>query len=87
MADVIEIRNPDVVRDIHRLAERTGKPADEAVAEAVRAKLGAPERGAETDITARRKRVDEVLARIDRLPHSGEPLTDDDLYDEDGFPR
>ena len=88
MADqTILIRNPDVVRDIQRLAERTGKPADEAVAEAVRAQLGAAHTPAPKDIEARRRKVDEILAEIDALPHLGAPLTDEDIYDEDGLPR
>lgn len=89
MADTtILIENPDVVRDIQRLAERTGKPAAEAVAEAVRARLGG-EAGepSEAEIAERRRRVAEALAAWDALPHDGEPLTDADLYDDEGMPR
>jgi len=88
MADTtILIENPDVVRDIQRLAERTGKPATEAVADAVRARLGGPPLPTEAEIEDRRRKVAQTLAEIDALPHLGEPLTDDDLYDEDGMPR
>jgi len=87
MADTtILIRDPDVVRDIERLAERTGKPAEAAVAAAVRAQLGgagAPS-PAQADSDAA---LEALLAEIDALPHDGEPLTDEDLYDEDGLPR
>ncbi|MEQ1707504.1 MAG: type II toxin-antitoxin system VapB family antitoxin [Terricaulis sp.] len=87
MADTsILIENPDIVRDIERLAARTGKPAVEAVAEAVRARLsGAPSGGpTRADKNAELR---DILARIDALPQIGEPLTDADLYDEDGLPR
>jgi|CXWL01.1.fsa_nt_gi hypothetical protein len=87
MADTsILIENPDIVRDIERLAARTGKPAVEAVAEAVRARLsGAPSsRPTRADKNAELR---DILARIDALPRLGEPLTDADLYDEDGLPR
>ena len=89
MADAahIEIRNPDVVRDIRELAARTGKPEADAVAEAVRARLalGAPNNS--DPIAARRQRIKAALALSDSLPHLGEVLADADLYDEDGMPR
>lgn len=87
MADTtILIRDPDVVRDIERLAERKGKPAQQVVAEAVRAELGS-DAAANADRAKRDAELKEILARIDALPHDGEPLTDADLYDEDGLPR
>ena len=81
MADTIVIENPEVVRDIERLAARTGKPAEDAVAEAVRAQLGGKS-ASETDAE-----LNALLAEIDALPKLGPPLTDDELYDEDGMPR
>lgn len=89
MADTsILIENPDIVRDIERLAARTGKPAVDAVADAVRAQLG-PVRSERTpaEIAERRAKVAAALAEWDALPHAGKPLTDADLYDEDGMPR
>ncbi|OQW56677.1 MAG: hypothetical protein A4S17_13665 [Proteobacteria bacterium HN_bin10] len=89
MADTtILIENPEIVRDIERLAARTGKPAVDAVAEAVRAQLGgASAQRTPEEIAERRRKIDALLAEIDALPHVGEPLTDNDLYDEDGMPR
>ena len=87
MPDTIVIENPEVVRDIERLAARTGKPAEDAVAEAVRAQLEPEPLRTEAEIAERRGKIAALLAEIDALPHLGEPLTDDDLYDEDGLPR
>jgi hypothetical protein len=88
MADTtILIRDPKVVRDIERLAQRTGKPPEDVVAEAISAQLGEPAERTPEEIAERRKRVEEALAAWDALPHDGEPLTDDDLYDEQGLPR
>lgn len=89
MADsTILIKDPDVVRDIQRLAEQRGKPAADAVAEAVRAQLsGEPAQRTPEEIAERRQRIEAILAEIDALPHDGEPLTDADLYDDDGLPR
>jgi len=83
----ILIENPEVVRDIQRLAAQTGKPAAEAVAEAVRAKLGKPSAPTAAEIEERRRHIADALASWDALPHKGKPLTDDELYDEDGLPR
>ena len=89
MADAtILINDPAVVRDIERLAQRTGKPAEDAVAEAVRARLGGePAQRTPEEIEQTRRKIEALLAEIDALPHDGEPLTDADLYDEDGLPR
>lgn len=87
MADTITINNPDVVRDIETLAKRTGRAPADAVAEAVRAKLDQPSPPTPEEIEERRRRVEAVLTEYRALPHSGEPLTDADLYNEDGMPR
>jgi hypothetical protein len=83
----IQIRNPEVVRDIRLLAELMHQPITDVVAEAVRAKLAEAQRAREAVIAERRRRVAEVRAEIAALPIVGELLTDDDLYDEDGLPR
>lgn len=88
MADTtILIVRPDVVRDIERLAARTGKPAVEAVAEAVRAQLGGTRERTPVEIAERKRKVAAILAEIDAMPHAGQPITDADLYDQDGMPR
>ena len=83
----IQIRNPDVVRDIRALAERLGLPMTEVVADAVRRRLQ-EELGRASDAQAAARRcVADVLARIDALAVTGPVLTDDDLYGPDGLPR
>jgi hypothetical protein len=83
----IQIRNPDVVRDIRALADRLGLPMTEVVAEAVRRRLSEENARADEARRDRKKRALDVLARIDALPQSGAVLTDADLYDAEGFPR
>jgi len=83
----IQIRNPEVTRAIRALAERKGQPITEVVAEAVNAELGRLERQDEDDIARRIARAEEIVARFNALPKAGPPLTDEDLYDEDGFPK
>jgi hypothetical protein len=83
----IQIRNPDVVRDIRTLAERLGLPLTDVVADAVRRRLAEADAAGAAERAARQARLGAVLASIDALPHAGRPLSDDDFYGEDGFPR
>ncbi|MEI9964427.1 MAG: type II toxin-antitoxin system VapB family antitoxin [Caulobacteraceae bacterium] len=81
----VQIRKPAVARKIRELAAATGRPitdaVDAAVDEALR-KAKAP-----LDIAERRRRIEEIVERLHRLPRVGPPLTDEDLYDEDGLPK
>ena len=87
MIDLIEIGNPEVVRDIRLLAEIMHQPIDDVVAELVREKLGKAQRSREAIVAERLRRVAEIRAEIAALPIIGEALTDADLYDEGGLPR
>jgi hypothetical protein len=88
MSDLpIQIRKPEVVRDIRALAELSGRSITDAVGEAVRRSLDEQQRALAVDRDARRARVRAVLARIAVLPITGQPVCDDDLYDAEGFPR
>ena len=82
----IQIRKPDVVRDIRLLAELMHQPITDVVAEAVRIKLAEAQRVRQADITERLRKVAEIQERIAALPRIGLPLTDADFYDEDGLP-
>lgn len=83
----IQIRNPDVVRDIRALADRTGLPLTEAVADAVRRRLLEEDERDQRKRSASREKVRRLVARFAALPRTGPALSDSDLYDEDGFPR
>lgn len=83
----IQIRNPDVVRDIRALAKRLGLPLTDVVADAVRRRLAEEDGRGAAERMARQARLAAVLASIDALRHAGPRLSDDDFYGEDGFPR
>jgi hypothetical protein len=83
----IQIRNPDVVRDIRILAARLGLPMTEVVADAVRRRLAEEDGRVGAAQAGLAKRLADVLASIDALPHTGRPLRDEDLYHADGLPR
>lgn len=86
MTKPIQIRNEDVVRDIRELAALKNEAITEAVATAVRTELMKLRR-ASTPAAERERKIDEIMARVRALPPTGQTLTDDDLYDEDGLPR
>lgn len=85
--ETLHIDDPNLLRDIEALAERTGVPVEQAVAEAIRDKLGEAGGRSRLTLEERRRRISETLERIDKLPKSGRLLTDGDLYDENGLPR
>lgn len=83
----IQIRNPEVVRDIRALADRMGVPLTQAVADAVRRRLAEEGGKASASQEARRKAVREAVRKFQALPRTGRLLTDADLYDDSGLPR
>jgi hypothetical protein len=88
MNDVpIQIRNPEVIRAIRELAAEKGQPITEVVGEAVRAELLRLSSRREAEIQRRMEAARKIIAEFNALPVVGPLLTDDDLYDEDGFPK
>jgi len=83
----IQICNPEVVRSIRALAERTGQPITDAVAQAVKAELQRRDAVDEQEFQHRLRAIDEAVERFHALPIIGPLLTDTDLYDDDGLPR
>lgn len=81
----VQIRKEEVVRDIRELAALQGKAITAAVADAVKTELERARRASDAD--ARRRDVRRIVEQLHMLPRVGAPITDDDLYDEDGFPR
>ncbi len=74
----IQIRNPDVVRSIRALAEKTGKPITEAVAEAVRAELQRRDAVDQLEFKRRLRAIDEAVERFHALPVLGRSLDVDE---------
>jgi len=83
----IQIRKPEVVRAIRELAEGSGQPITEAVANAVREALQRRAAADEAEYQQRLAAIRDAVKRFNELPIVGPLLTDDDLYDEDGLPR
>jgi hypothetical protein len=82
----IQIRNPEVVRAIRTLAERTGRPMTEAVAQAVNAALDRQQTNEHDEYLRRLAAIRAASRKFRDLPVVGPRLTDDDFYDEDGMP-
>ncbi|MBM3758924.1 MAG: hypothetical protein FJW36_01625 [Acidobacteria bacterium] len=83
----IQIRREDVAADIRALAELMKVSITEAVSAAVTEKLEEERQKAAAEKAERWKRVDELIAELQKLPRVGPMLTDDDLYDEYGLPK
>ena len=83
MAVIIKDRETDTL--IRELAERTGETITESVKTAVRERLQKVPLN-EDQIAARKRRLAELLAYFDSLPHTNEHLTDDEIigYNEQG---
>ncbi len=84
----ILIKDKETDEMIRTLAERTGESITEAVKTAVRQRLQSTPRS-EQEIAERKRKLAEVLAYFDSLPHINEDLSDDEIigYDENGLPR
>jgi antitoxin VapB len=82
------IRDDETDRLIRELAERTGETMTNAVKQAVRERLQRVPFN-ESEIAARKRKLAELLAYFDSLPHINEHLSDDEIigYDENGLPR
>jgi hypothetical protein len=85
MTRPIQIRKEEVVRDIREAAALTNQSITEVVAEGARVVLARARRRATGE--AREKAIDRIITEYRALPKTGRMLTDDDLYDEHGFPK
>jgi hypothetical protein len=83
----IQIRKPRVAEAIRKLAARRGVGITDAVAEAVDDALRRLDRVDEAEMQRRLARIRRAVDEFNALPIVGPILTDDDLYDEDGFPK
>jgi hypothetical protein len=87
MSAPIQIRRPEVVRNIRELASRRGKSVTDTVDEMVKRELAEDDKHGSATLEARRAAVNEILQRIWSRPKTGVLLTDEDLYDADGLPK
>jgi hypothetical protein len=83
----IQIRKPRVTGAIRELAARRGVGITDAVADAVDDALRRLDRLDEAEVQRRLAEVRRIVEEFNALPVVGPLLTDDDLYDEDGFPK
>jgi antitoxin VapB len=83
----ILIKDPEADRLIRELARRTGESITQTVRQAVWERLQRVP-PSESEIAARKRKLAELLAYFDSLPHQNEHLTDDEIigYDENGLP-
>ena len=85
MTKPIQIRNDDAVREVREAAALTGLSITRVVAEGAR--LVAERARRTRSPEERRREVDRLIAEFRALPKTGQTLTDDHLYDEDGLPK
>ncbi len=83
----VQIRKAETVARLRRLAALEGKTITDLVDEMVRERDLRFEAERAADIDRRRQAVEEAVRRFNARPIVGPLLTDDDLYDEDGFPK
>ena len=83
----IQIRNPEIARAIRELAEKKGQPITEAVGDAVHAELQRLDTAKRADVQRKLAAIDDILERYGSWPIRGPTPTDDDFYNEDGFPK
>jgi hypothetical protein len=83
----IQIRNPEIVRAIRELAAETGRPITEVVGDVVQAELARRQARLNETYDQRLVAIREISRQFRDLPVVGPTPTDDDFYDEDGFPK
>lgn len=79
---------PLYIRDdeVKELASRVATLQRSTVTDAVRDALSLRLKQLEDERAARRRRIDEILAKFDAEPDLAPGFTDKDLYDENGDP-
>ncbi len=87
MTQAIQVKRADVVAEVRELAAVLGVSLTDAIHEAVKERLLAKKAAARAEREAGHRRARKILEEIWKLPKIGEPLTDADLYDEEGMPK
>jgi hypothetical protein len=83
----IQIRNPEVVRALREVAAQRNQPLTQAIGEIARAELERLKADKDARYHQRVESIRRRVAELHELPILGPPLTDDELYDEEGLPR
>jgi hypothetical protein len=83
----IQVKRPDVTEDIRTLAGLMGTSITDAIATAVRNQISTERAKADANFARRKAECQKILDQLWALPIVGPLLTDEDLYDEDGFPK
>ncbi|MGE5501488.1 MAG: type II toxin-antitoxin system VapB family antitoxin [Ignavibacteriales bacterium] len=83
----IQIRKPQAVELIRKVAARRGQSITDAVEALARAELERQDAAREAEVQRKLAAVREIVERFKALPKTGEMLTDEDLYGPDGLPR
>ncbi len=87
MSDAIQIRRPEVAAAIRELASLRDVSLTDAVRDAVEAQLTQERAQAEEKRIKKHKALREFMAYVRSVPKIGPPMTDSDLYDEEGMPK
>ncbi len=87
MTRPIQVKRADVVAEVRELAAILGVSLTDAIHEAVKGKLLAEQAASMAEREAGRREADDILAKIRNAPRVGRPITDEDLYDEEGLPK
>jgi len=83
----IQIRKPRAVELIRKAAAGRGQSITDAMEALAEEDVKRQEAAREAEIERKRAEVEKIVRRFNARPKTGEMLTDEDLYDEDGLPR
>jgi len=83
----IQIRKARAVELIRRAAAARGQSITDAMEALAEEDLKRQDLAKDAEVQRKLTRVRDLVEEFAALPKTGEMLTDEDLYDEDGLPR
>ena len=83
----VQIRKPDVAERLRSIALREGLSITDLVDQMAREREDRINETRRAEIDRKMAVVNEIVREFNALPVLGPLLTDDDIYDEDGFPK
>ncbi len=87
MTKPIQIKREDVTQRVRDAAAAADMSITDVVDEGARLVLERAQNRSEREVADRLAAVRRIVEEFAALPKTGETLTDEDLYDEDGFPK